>query len=462
MEFELWERVKRMVQNILTPAGTIYRNFGAEPPVTDEMERALTLWYNMLVGTPPWVNSEVKPLGLPGAIAREFARVVSSEMAVSFDGGPRADYLSEQLTRNIPALQKRLELGIALGGLAVKPYVSGIRVFLDATGAAAFTPLRFDDGGICVSGVFRSQPVKVDRAYYVQLEYHELAGQVYTIKNKAFRSGSHGMCGNEVSLDTVPAWANIQPEVTIQNVERPLFGYFTAGSWPDGHTSLGASIYAGETVELIRQADEQWERFLYEFKSAERKIIGTAEAIAGPLPGGRSNPLASDRLYVAMPYDSKEFFNEFSPALRNSGFYEGLQAILRRIEFNVGLAYGDLSDPSTVEKTATEVLTAKSRKYNTVRGLEDSLAAALENAVYGMDVYTTLYSLAPRGEYTLYVDFDDSVLTDADALRERDRQDVRDGFMQKWEYRVKWYNEDEETAKAMCPPTDTSGGFGFE
>ncbi len=461
MAFNFWEKVKRMVRNILTPAGTIYQSFGAEPPVTDEMECALTLWYNMLVGTPPWATSEVKPLGLPGAIAREFARVISSEMAVTFDGGVRADYLSEQLTRNLPGLQKRLELGLALGGLALKPYVSRGRIFLDATGAAAFTPLRFDDGGICVAGVFRSQPMKVDRAYYVRLEYHELFETVYSIRNKAFRSDVYGICGEEVPLIAVPEWDKIQPEVHIRNVERPLFGYFTAGSWPGGHSGLGASIYAGETVELIRQADEQWERFLYEFKSAERKIIGTAEAIASPLPGGRSNPLASDRLYVAMPYDSEAFFKEFSPALRNAGFYEGLQAILRRIEFNVGLAYGDLSDPSTVEKTATEVLAAKSRKYNTVRALEDSLGAALENAVYGMDEYATLYGLAPRGDYTLYVDFDDSVLTDADALRERDRQDVRDGFMQKWEYRVKWYNEDEETAKAMCPPADT-GGFGFD
>ena len=461
MAIKLWERVKNFMRQILIPANTVYKSFGADPPITDQQERALTLWYELYTGSPPWAGDEVKPLGLPSAIAKEFAQVVSSEMAVTLDGGPRADYLSEQVERNLPGLQARLPLGIALGGLAIKPYVSGGRIFLDATGATGFTPLRFDDGGICVSGVFRSQPVKVDRAYYVRLEYHDLTENVYTIKNKAFRSDEHGLCGTEVTLYTVPNWAHIQPEVEIQNVERPLFGYFTAGSSPD-FSGLGASVYAGETVELIRQADEQWERFLYEFQSAERKIIATAEAVSGPIPGGGPNPLERDRLYVAMPYDSDEFFKEFSPALRSTGFYEGLQAILRRIEFNVGLAYGDLSDPSTVEKTATEVLSAKTRKYNTVRAMEKSLAAALENAVYGMDVYATLYGLAPRGEYTLYVDFEDSILTDADAQRERDRQDVRDGFMQKWEYRVKWYHEDEETAKAMCPPTaDTGPGVGL-
>ena len=160
-----------------------------------------------------------------------------------------------------------------------------------------------------------------------------------------------------------------------------------------------------------------------------------------------------------MPYDSDDFFKEFSPALRHTGYYEGLQAILRRIEFNTGLAYGDLSDPATVEKTATEVMSAKIRKFNTVKALEDRFKAALENAVYGVDVYATLYGLAPRGEYKLYIDFDDNILTDKDALRERDRQDVRDGLMQKWEYRVKWYNETEEVAKSMCPVESTADPF---
>ena len=61
--------------------------------------------------------------------------------------------------------------------------------------------------------------------------------------------------------------------------------------------------------------------------------------------------------------------------------------------------------------------------------------------------------------YMLSLDFDDNILTDKDALRERDRQDVRDGLMQKWEYRVKWYNETEEVAKCMCPVESTSDPF---
>ena len=32
-------------------------------------------------------------------------------------------------------------------------------------------------------------------------------------------------------------------------------------------------------------------------------------------------------------------------------------------------------------------------------------------------------------------------------------QDVAAGLMNAWEYRMKWYGEDEETAKANVPPT---------
>ena len=45
----------------------------------------------------------------------------------------------------------------------------------------------------------------------------------------------------------------------------------------------------------------------------------------------------------------------------------------------------------------------------------------------------------------------------------RDMQEIRDGIMKKWEYRVKWYGEDEQTAKQMTeadqPDDDTIMGF---
>ena len=45
------------------------------------------------------------------------------------------------------------------------------------------------------------------------------------------------------------------------------------------------------------------------------------------------------------------------------------------------------------------------------------------------------------------VDFDDSIIEDTETERKRDREDVNMGAMTLLEYRMKWYSEDEATAK---------------
>ena len=118
--------------------------------------------------------------------------------------GSRQSY---PLTQWNEKITDSIELCMALGGMAFKPYVSGGNVFIDSTSAASFIPLRFDDGDNCVSGVFKSQPVKVDKSYFVKLEYHDFANGVYTIRNKAFTSDENGITGSEVELGRVPEWA---------------------------------------------------------------------------------------------------------------------------------------------------------------------------------------------------------------------------------------------------------------
>ena len=177
----LWGKLGAFSRNVLVPSTVIYKSFDADPLVSDKMARAISRWYGMYVDKPEWVDNEVKPLGLPRAIAKELAQVVSSEMTITVDGGPRADFINEQLARFQSNVQNSIELCMALGGMAFKPYVSGGNVFIDSTSAASFIPLRFDDGDNCVSGVFKSQPVKVDKSYFVKLEYHDFANGVLSL-----------------------------------------------------------------------------------------------------------------------------------------------------------------------------------------------------------------------------------------------------------------------------------------
>ena len=50
----------------------------------------------------------------------------------------------------------------------------------------------------------------------------------------------------------------------------------------------------------------------------------------------------------------------------------------------------------------------------------------------------------------MHVTFDDSIITDTTAEKRQDMEECDHGLMQPWEYRVKWYGEDERTARSRC------------
>ena len=138
----------------------------------------------------------------------------------------------------------------------------------------------------------------------------------------------------------------------------------------------------------------------------------------------------------------------YSPDIREQSYLNGLNSQLRSIEFSCNLAYGTLSDPQSVDKTAEEIKASKQRSYAFVSDAQMALQTALEDLIDAMDFYTTMYKLAPAGSYQVSYKWDDSIVMDAEKERQQDLQEVRDGIMQKWEFRAKWYGETEEQAKA--------------
>ena len=438
------------VRRALFPRAVAEREFGTSPAVSMTMEQQIALWYAMLVNTPPWQDCNVKAVGLPAAICREVTRPTLVEFTANITGSQRADYLNDGFQLAKENFGKALELGLALGGVALKPYIYGDKLLVDMTGAAGFQPTKFDPTGRCICGVFRDKPVKVNGKYYVRLESHDLTDTVYTIKNKAYYSDSTGSVGAPAPLDVVPEWADIQEEVTIQNMDGPLFAYFKPpiANTADTNSLCGMSIYGdAATVELIKQADEQWERLRWEYKSGERKVLMDGNTSAANM--------FDKRLFEIGAFTADgDFYQFLNPELRNDAVYKGFQDVLRRIEFNVGLSYGDISDPQTVEKTATEIRSGKQRKYVLISSIQTALEHTFDALIYAMDVYATLYGLAADGEYEVTYDWGDSILDDQETKDNefaRDLQLLNAGIMNDWEFRAKYFNEDEATAKAALP-----------
>ena len=415
---------------------------GSEIELTAQMIDTIDLWQNMLTGSAPWTN-KMPSMGLESGICREFADVAINEMQAKVEDNESLDQIFQMAIRD---LNENLQDGLALGSLIIKPLLGGRVEYVTADN---FIPIRFDNDRP-VDCVFIERKQINENKFYHRLERHTLTPAGLTITNKAYQSTSSARIGTQVSLDAVEVWAGLPDEISYPGMNRIDFGYYRnpLKNRIDG-SQCGVSVYSGTAVDRIKDADVQAARLDWEYESGERAIHVDERALKTGVNGQKSVAKTHKRLYRGLNIDQKndDLFKEYSPQMRDDSYRQGLESALRRVEFSVGLAYGDLSDAQYVEKTATEIKTAKQRKYNRVAAIQENLRVCLEDLVDALAFYNSSYTTS----YSFSCSFNDSILTDEEAERNQDRQDVSMGVMRLEEYRAKWYGEDVETALANLP-----------
>lgn len=425
--------------------------------ISSKMENALPLWVTIYECGGPWCSEKknIHSLCLGPAIAQEFSRLVTMESEITCTGSARADWLMQQARPFLDALPATVETACALGGCVFKPYVQGGRIVVDVVQEDCFFPTTFDTSGRMTGAIFTEQ-IKRRNAIYTRLEHHEFRNGTETIQHRAFVSSTSTQLGREIPLTEVPEWADISPDARIDNLTRPLFAYFRVptANRVDRHSPLGASVYA-LAVDTIRDADVQYGSLLWEYRGGELAIDVDAAAIRQDPDGALRMEERDRRLYRHLLNGNPNMWNAFAPALRDASYLNGLDAILRRIEFQCGLAYGTISNPQSVEKTAEEVRASKQRSYATVRLIQQALQDAIEGLFYAMDVYATLYGLAPAGAYELAFDWDDSIVNDPAARKQQFWQYVEAGRFPFERYLVEFEGYSEKEAAQIAAGTDT-------
>ena len=173
-------------------------------------------------------------------------------------------------------------------------------------------------------------------------------------------------------------------------------------------------------------------------------------------------PETRERLFrkfaVSSDDEGKAFYNVYNPNLRDEADARGLNEIKRQIEFNCSLAYGTLSNPQNVDKTAEEIKASKQRSYTAVSDMQTSLESVLEDYIYACDVMATVCHLAPAGDYEVSFNWGDGVLEDKDKEQAIQLNEVNSGIRKKTDY-LKWrYGVDEDQAQEMLP--ESGGLFG--
>ena len=428
---------------------TLLRLLGQENTdlvISPAMETQIATWVRMYEDVHV---QDTYSLGLPAFIAGEFARLVTLECDIQLTG-TRGKWMDEQFSIFRDSLRPSVEYACALGGAVFKPYVRGDAIAVDVVQADAFFPTAFDTSRRLTGAVF-SQQITRGGKIYTRLESHDFnpGTGVEVIQNRAFVSSSNASLGGEIALSQVPEWADITPEATIQNLTQPLFAYFRIplANNKDRGSPLGVSVFAG-AVPAIEQANAQYGRLLWEYEGGQLAVDVSEAAIRKGEDGGVQLDRLGQRLYRrSLATGDINFYHAFAPALRDASYLNGLNDLLRKIEMQSNLSFGTISDPSSVDKTATEVKMNKQRSFAAVHDIQRALETALNGLFYAMDKLAQLYGLGPAGDWQATYLWHDSILVDEDKAREQMRQDCRDGAAQWWEYRMRFYGESEAEAK---------------
>lgn len=423
---------------------TVKNVIGSDVALSQTMIDAINEWKKMQNGAADWINEDVKSLRIEHGICREFADAVIVEMEANIQNNDRLDKIFQ---KSLADLNENLQDGLALGSFVLRPLGADRAEYVAAD---KLIPVSFDDSGKPNDIAFLSVKCIGKNDYYTRVERHYFTNGNLTIENRCYYSQTKGDIGQRCSLTDVDAWSQINPgPVTYPGMTQMDFGYYRnplKNKVDD--SACGVSIYES-AKELIEKADIQAARLDWEYDSGERAIHVDDRALRKK--GGKQYmPRLKKRLYRGLNLEDgkdKDLYKEYSPEMRDESYIRGLEKYYRSIEFNVGLAYGDLSETNEVDKTATEVKASKIRKYNRVNAIQRNLEECLMDFVTGLAFYNGMYN----SEAELACKFNDSILTDEETERAQDRQDVSMGVMSLAEYRAKWYNEDIDTALANLP-----------
>ena len=244
----------------------------------------------------------------------------------------------------------------------------------------------------------------------------------------------------------IPWFAFIYPNITCNLREN---------------NGLGMSVYAN-ALDSLKAVDIAYNNFVRDFVLGGKKVFYNKQMLQTNSEGKTITPddvvqQLFQQVGDGMDFDAKQMVQEFNPSLRVQENKDGVQAQLDYLSFKCGMGTKRYQFNASGVKTATEYngerqeLVQHAQRHAII--MESALKSLCKALLYigkafcGADV---------DPETPINIKFEDGFVIDDVAARLNDLQEMRDGIMQKWEYRAKWYGETEEEAKAALEGMETA------
>lgn len=436
--------------------------FGVELISSNEMNTSLKMWDQISTGKPPWKNTEdqIDTVNMAKHISDTRAKLTALDIGIDISGSTRAEYLQTAVDDLLTQLSDAVADADRLGGMIIK--YNGENWDFIFPGSFGITEI--DNNGRIRGAIFAAN-TKQGNNHYTRLEYHRFEGtaenKVYKITNRVFmnRLGTKGdlVLGKEVSITKVEAWAHIAPEVSIANLNAPLFGFFRVpgSNTIDSSSPLGMAVFANALTEL-KAVDIAISRKNSEVEDSKHITFVGQTLIQNARNKGITLPRFVKGLGMGLNDGETTSIHEHVPTMLTDQRIKDINFNLSMAGVKCGFSEGVfVFDGQTGMITATQVEADDRDTIQTIKTDRDALRDALEQAISGANAMITLYNLAPLGEYDINFSFGD-ITYNYEEDKAAWRYYVTQGWVPKWLYLVKFEGMSEKEAKAITAEADAA------
>lgn len=406
-------------------------------------------------------------LGMAKKVCEDWANLLMNEkVQITLEGKKEQAFIDDVFRRNnfTVKINEMQELKAARGTTAYVPTVSNVQVDehtgtvtgtdgeirIDYVPADLILPLTWENGIVTECAFGSHKAVKKDTYLYICIHKRSERG-TYDIENLLYRDTKGSL--SEVNLADVPGFENIPPVVHTPFTQRTfVIDRLNIANNVDSTLPMGIAVFAN-AIDQLKGVDVAYDSYVNEFQLGKKRVMVQPQATNNAKTG---EPLfdANDVVFYVIPADGLggDIIKEIDMNLRTAEHNAGIQDMLNLLSSKCGFGENHYKYDNGNVSTATQIISENSEMFRTIKKheiiLEDVLVELCRILLRMGNAYMKL-GLDEDVEIT--IDFDDSIIEDKETDFSRDSRMVQMGIMNHWEFRAKWMNEDEATAKAALP-----------
>jgi A118 family predicted phage portal protein len=397
------------------------------------------------------VHRQHKRLNMGKTIPEDWANLLLNEK-VSITVDKNQEYLDEVLKRNKfwRRANELIELAFALGtGAFVEFRNDDEEIDIDYIRADLIYPIKTVNGDITECAFASETTTGKNKRVYLNIHTFDDNGD-YIVQNKVFNRTGDTLKPIILSEDDpnyiVPEVETKSPVPRFQIIKPNIANNLRLGC------PMGVSVF-GNAIDQLQGCDLAYDSYCNEFRLGKKRImVPISQAKMMMDDEGVTIPVfdTNDTEFYAFPGrdDDENKIQEIDMDIRADDHDKGINKFLSLLSYKCGMGTNRYRFENGGVKTATEVISEDSDLYKSMVKHEIILSDSLVSLV------ESIYAMSGMEIPEITIMFDDSIISDSDSQRASDRADVQQGIMNIWEYRKKWYGEDETKAKANTPDNE--------